>query len=267
MINKRAFLILIGLIFLCGALTFDATAQTASKKRTRRKKTTRVRTTIVNPNQVQITPQTISLEPEIVSTAEGSQTDENSTNSTQNTELSSGATTNQTTENSNLSGEKIEAMRRELLKGINEQKSLSNLEKLSVAEERAENLRLQLANTIEKESNLKARLEQITYQSTPENIERDTAMIGSLRPEQVRESRRKMLENEKKGVSDQLVQIQTNRSKLETAITSADNLVERLRTAVESDSTANDEEPATKPVKPTTTPENANPNSTGSQPQ
>jgi len=88
--------------------------------------------------------------------------------------------------------------------------------------ERAANLRAQLAEIQGKETELKTQLEQIEEQIKPENIERSLAGIGSTHPEELREQRRRQLEIEKKGVQSQLDTLAASRTRLETAIATAD---------------------------------------------
>jgi len=106
---------------------------------------------------------------------------------------------------------------------------LLNLDILSRAEQRAESLRKQLFEMIEKESGVRTRLEQISFDARPETIERNTAFVGSLRPEEIREQRRKSLEAEKRNLESLLQQIQTSRARLEANVEQADFLVERVR--------------------------------------
>jgi uncharacterized protein YlxW (UPF0749 family) len=82
---------------------------------------------------------------------------------------------------------------------------------------------------IEKESGVRTRLEQISFDARPETIERNTAFVGSLRPEEIREQRRKSLEAEKRNLESLLTQIQTSRATLEANVEKADFLVERVR--------------------------------------
>jgi len=56
----------------------------------------------------------------------------------------------------------------------------------------------------------------------PENIEKGLAGIGSTRPEELREQRRRQLEIEKKSVQTRLDQLATSRNRLETGIVQAD---------------------------------------------
>ena len=106
---------------------------------------------------------------------------------------------------------------------------LMNLDILTRAESRADALRKQFYEMIEKESTVQARLEQIKIDSRSEVIDRSVAMMGSLRPEDLRDQRRKSLEAEKRSLESLLTQVQTNRTSLETNVQRADLLVEKVR--------------------------------------
>ena len=106
---------------------------------------------------------------------------------------------------------------------------LLNLDILSRAESRAESLRKQLFEMIEKENTVKSRLEQIQFDSRSEVVDRAVAMVGSLRPEEIRDQRRKSLDSEKRNLESLLTQIQTSRATLETNVERADFLVEKVR--------------------------------------
>jgi phage shock protein A len=110
-----------------------------------------------------------------------------------------------------------------------QQRALVDLERLSRAEQRAEAFRAQLRDVQAKEADLQSRLEQIEYDIKPENIERNTAFYGTTRPDEVRETRRRQLENERTRIRSQLDLISTSRTRLESAIALADTEVERLR--------------------------------------
>jgi hypothetical protein len=58
----------------------------------------------------------------------------------------------------------------------------------------------------------------------PENIERSLAGIGSTRPEELREQRRRQLTIERDGVQAQLKTLETSRQRLETALANAEVL-------------------------------------------
>jgi chromosome segregation ATPase len=90
------------------------------------------------------------------------------------------------------------------------------------AAQTAENLRSQLRDIQTKEAELQSRLHQFDYDLKPENIERYFAGVGSTRPEELRESRRKQLQAEKNSVVAQLQNIADSKVRLEAAISRAD---------------------------------------------
>jgi hypothetical protein len=90
------------------------------------------------------------------------------------------------------------------------------------AAESAEKLRAQLLEVQTKEEELKLRAQQLDEALKPENIERSLAGIGSTKPEELRESRRKQLQIERDGVEAQLKLLETSRIRLEAAILNAD---------------------------------------------
>ncbi|HEY0460069.1 MAG TPA: hypothetical protein VGC97_13110 [Pyrinomonadaceae bacterium] len=110
---------------------------------------------------------------------------------------------------------------------------LLNLDILTRAEQRAESLRKQLFELVEKENSIKAKLETIEYDVRPDMIERQVAFAGTLRPEELREMRRKNLEAEKTNLSSLLIEIQSTRTNLEQNVQKADQMVEKLRAVLE----------------------------------
>jgi len=58
----------------------------------------------------------------------------------------------------------------------------------------------------------------------PENIERSLAGVGSTRPEELRESRRRQLTIERDGVQAQLNTLEAGKQRLETALQNAEIL-------------------------------------------
>lgn len=85
----------------------------------------------------------------------------------------------------------------------------------------AQNLRGQLSEVQDKEAELKIRLEQLDFDLKPENIERYFTGVGSTRPEELRESRRRQLQIERDRVVSQLEQLASSRVRLEGAILNA----------------------------------------------
>ena len=116
-----------------------------------------------------------------------------------------------------------------------QRKLLLNLEILSRAEQRAESLREKLFSLTEKENTLKSVLEQIEYESQDEVLNRGIAVMGSMRPEELREQRRRTLQNKKTNTNNLLQQIQTTKRALEENVVKADQLVEKLRVKLETD--------------------------------
>ncbi len=103
------------------------------------------------------------------------------------------------------------------------------LELLCKAEQRAEILRRQLIELIEKETHLKTRLVQIDEEMRPESIERAMAPVGTTRTVEVRDVRRRVFENERRGMEFLLYQTSQSRVRLDEDVKQADALVSRLR--------------------------------------
>jgi len=73
-----------------------------------------------------------------------------------------------------------------------------------------------------KEAELQARARQLDEDLKPENIERSLAGVGSTRPEELRELRRRQLTIERDSVRAQLKLVGTSRERLEAVIRTAD---------------------------------------------
>lgn len=125
-----------------------------------------------------------------------------------------------------------------------------NLDILTKSEQRADGLRKQLFEMIEKESSIRTRIDQIDNDMRPESLERSLATVGSLRPEQLREQKRRSLELEKGNLQTLLTEVQKNRNNLELNLQRADALVEKLRAKIEKeidDALADDADTVSKP--------------------
>ncbi|MCA1579536.1 MAG: hypothetical protein LC794_19490 [Acidobacteria bacterium] len=90
------------------------------------------------------------------------------------------------------------------------------------AAESLEKLRLQLIEVQAREESLLDRAQQLDEALKPENIERSLAGIGSTRPEELREARRRQLQAERDGIAAQLQTLETSRLRLEVAIRDAE---------------------------------------------
>ena len=92
----------------------------------------------------------------------------------------------------------------------------------TTAQEKAASLRSQLSEVEAKQSALQTRLQKLEEDLKPENIEHSLAGVGSTRPEDLREQRRRQLEIERNGLRAQLDILAVSHSRLETAIAQAD---------------------------------------------
>ena len=110
-----------------------------------------------------------------------------------------------------------------------------NLDILTRAEQRSESLRKQIFEMIEKENSLLSRMTQLETDLRPEAVERSAAFAGSMKPEEVREIRKKALESERRNLQALLTEITNSRSALQATLLRADQLVERLRFRLEAD--------------------------------
>jgi oligoendopeptidase F len=90
------------------------------------------------------------------------------------------------------------------------------------AAEVAAGLRAQLADVKAQQAELQARLQTLDEALKPENIQNSLAGVGSTRPEELREQRRRQLEKEKAGVVTQLERLATSERRLESTVAAAD---------------------------------------------
>lgn len=112
----------------------------------------------------------------------------------------------------------------------------------------AEQLRSQLSDVQAKEAELQARERQLDEDLRPENIERSLAGVGTTRPEELREQRRRQLASEKTKIRNQLDQLAQSRTRLEAAIATADAEAYR-RSAQINDSNSSQPQPVVQDVK------------------
>lgn len=106
----------------------------------------------------------------------------------------------------------------------------NSLNLLALAEQRAELLRRQLLEMMEKETFYKNRLVQIDEYSRPESIDRSLALVGTtISTTDLRDTRRRVLDNERGGILGLLNQTSQSRIRLEDDVKQADALVTRLR--------------------------------------
>src|SRR6185436_15589164 len=88
--------------------------------------------------------------------------------------------------------------------------------------ETADRLKLELIDVQAREEALRGHVQELDESLKPENIERSLAGVGSTRPEELRETRRRQLTIEKDGVMAQLKILETSRNRLESALREAE---------------------------------------------
>lgn len=104
-----------------------------------------------------------------------------------------------------------------------------NLDILTRAEQRAETMRRQLLEMTEKETAYRTRLMQLDEELRPESIDRSLTGVGTTRTPELRDLRRRQVDNERKGVEILLGQASGSRVRLEDELKQADLLVARIR--------------------------------------
>jgi phage shock protein A len=108
-----------------------------------------------------------------------------------------------------------------------------DMERLTRAEQRAEQIRSQLVDTQSKLADLESKLEQVEYSLKPENIERVTQGMGTVHPEEARDARKRQLENEKGRLKAQIKILESSKNRLEVSLATADQEVDSLRAKLE----------------------------------
>ena len=116
-----------------------------------------------------------------------------------------------------------------------QKRMLLNLDILTRAEQRSDSLRKQLFEMIEKENTVKSRIDQINNDIRPEMIERTLQLAGSMKPEDIRENRRKSLAAERSNLESLLMEIVNNKNNVSVTLQKSDQLVEKLRLKLEKD--------------------------------
>jgi hypothetical protein len=106
-----------------------------------------------------------------------------------------------------------------------------SIELLSRTEQRAEVMRKQLIELTEKETAFRTRMMQLDEDMRPDSIDRSLMVgsIGTTRTSDLRDTRRRVLDNERRGVEGLLNQTSQSRARLEEDVRQADALVARMR--------------------------------------
>lgn len=236
---------LVAVLMTIGLCLIDADAQTRRKRRPRRAAKPVITNPVITPatadqNAVDGGEKIISTADEAANADEASQaTDDNAKSLSKSDEADMQKTINTLSNQVNKLTDKLSQMQEN-------DRTLLDMERLTRAEQRSENLRQQQLEVETKLADVQSRLEQTEYWLKPENIERATATYGSTRPEEAREARRRQLEGERSRFVAQIKILENSRTRLEVAVANADSEVELLRRRL--DQTRAQEENAT--IKP-----------------
>lgn len=249
------------LIAACLIVSFcliEGDAQTRRKKRTRRARPAAPKPVITNPT---IAPPDATASPnpdgdvKIISTADSTK----EPGSGENLQPSKPKTTvAEPTEGEKMQqtitdlSKQVDRLNNKLSQMQEDDRYQMDMERLTRAEQRAEQLRTQLMDVQGKIADFEAKIEQLDYALRPENLDNSMAGYGSTRPEAARDARRKQLESEKSRVQAQLKLAETSRSRLEGAVGNADAEVDNLRAKLDQRRAQMDAAPAEtpKPRKP-----------------
>lgn len=243
------------LIAACLVVSFclvDADAQTRRKRRTRRATRPVVKPVITNPP---IAPPEGTAptagDVKIISTADSSQEPTQATDP-KKAKTPDSSEPDQMQQTITTLSNQVNKLNDRLTSMQDDDRYQIEMERLTRAEQRAEQLRSQLMDIQTKIADFESKLEQIDWALKPENIESSTAGYGSTRPEAARDARKKSLESEKARVTTQLKLAETSRSRLEGAVSNADAEVDHLRAKLQQRREQMEAQPveAPKPKKP-----------------
>jgi chromosome segregation ATPase len=247
--SGRIFALALSALLLFVAFAPDALSQ---RRRTSRRVTHPVRA------RTSPTPDNTSGEPSVVSTADDqSETPRRTSSSSRRQQRD---TPSAQAENERLHGTvrdlstQVEQLNGQLNQMKTDQRAMYDLERLTRAEQRTEDLRRQLREISDKEFQYQERLAEIEYESQPDSIQRRAALVGTLNPSAVRDAIAQQLERERVRIQKQLELLGASHTRLEAAVASADAEVERLRQRVD----AADQQQLSSPTPATDTTTGAN---------
>lgn len=245
------------LIAACLVVSFclvEANAQTRRKKRTRRATPPVVRPVITNPPiaPAEGTPSAESSDTgdvKIISTADSTQEATQATDP-QKAKPSASPEKEEMQQTITTLSNQVNKLNDRLTSMQEDDRYQLDMERLTRAEQRAEQVRGQLMDIQTKIGDYQARLEQLDWALRPENIESATAGYGSMRPEQARDARKKQLESDKARTTTQLRLAETSKARLEVAVGNADAEVDHLRAKLQQRREQMDAQPVETPAKP-----------------
>lgn len=223
---------LMAAFLLVSCCLVDADAQTTRKRTRRTRKPPAPRPVITNPPIAPPTDTATSGDVTIISTADGTAEPAKSSEpeaASSPAKKPEGGSDEEIQKTITALSNQVERLNNKLSDMNEDDRYHLDMERLSRAEQRAEQLRGQLLDTESKMADIEAKLEQIEYALKPENIEKSMQTFGSTRPEDVREARRRQLEGERGRLRAQFKILETSKARLAVASASADNEVDLLR--------------------------------------
>jgi len=242
------------LIAACLVVSFclvEADAQTRKKRRSRRvTKPPVAQPVITNPSIAPPTEAAANGDVKIISTADAADETTESEPKKGTTPTAASPDQDEMKQTINTLSNQVNRLNDKLSQMQEDDRYQLDMERLTRAEQRAEQLRSQLIETQGKIADFEARLEQIEWALRPENIEGTMAGYGSTRPEQAREMRKKQLESERARVLAQLKLTETSKMRLEIACSNADAEVDLLRMKLNQRREQMENAPANESVKP-----------------
>src|SRR5215217_5111924 len=219
------------LIAVCLVISFcliEGEAQTRRKKRTRRTTKPAVARPVITNPPVAPPASTETGDVKIISTADSAQEPAQPTSSKK---AKTAATPEQDEMQQTITtlSNQVNKLTDKLTQMQEDDRYQLDMERLTRAEQRAEQLRSQLVDIQSKIADFESRLEQLDYALKPENIERSTQGYGTVHPEEARDVRKRQLESERGRVQAQLRLAESSKTRLETAVANADTEVDHLR--------------------------------------
>lgn len=248
---KSIFQILVGIVLVVGLCAEVGVAQKRKRRTTKRTaKPVAPRPVITNPA---IAPPATDGEIRIISTAEEGAVAEPGSETPARKETkpaAPGQSSDDVQRTITTLSNQVNKLNEKLTQIQEEERDEREMERLTRAEQRAEQLRTQLLDVQTKLADLESKLELVEYSLRPENIEKAAVGMGTVRPEEVRETRKKQLENEKARIQAQLKLLESSKSRLELSLNTADAEVDQLRTKIELRRLQPQTTEASKPTKP-----------------
>jgi chromosome segregation ATPase len=222
---------LIAICLIIGFCLIEGESQTRRKKRARRVTRPAVAKPVITNPPIAPPEETATTggDVKIISTADSTESAQPSQGKKAKTETADPSEKEDIKQTINALSNQVNKLNDKLTQMNEDDRYQLDMERLTRAEQRAEQLRSQLIDIQSKIADFEAKLELIDYALKPENLENSMAGYGSTRPEAARDARKKQLEGERARVCAQLKLAETSKSRLEVASANADAEVDHLR--------------------------------------